>query len=452
MVREKGGKDNMKKIFRLFALPLFLLLTSCSSINLQSKANVIKEDTNIHNELFNEDNSVSYDLGIRQPRKLASDLVEPPIGMQFLNYPEETKNKYAVRFVAAIKSLDVTATWTRAVSDKYGTQSKTLTHDIEVTKAYRTLNNGGLISTCSEQYPGYEYYVVYTMYDIPSSHEDSYIMAYLTLSYGEETPVKSKAVVAQIKGDENGGHVFSFDIDSVTNNYFMAIDHESGPDTIWYGEAGAENLEHPELEDHAVFDNASMEFISNDTFGLFKLTSSEFVFCNYSTYLGSTASRFSKTAGTRDNYGQLYLPGKYSIYINYLEKGYIVPTDVETTISFVPNSDWLSNHYDVAPRFALYAFGGSAGEEWFDLTKKGAQNLYRIENFNIGTHTTVIFCRMDGRDGHSANNWSNKVNQTHNIVIDSGDGPATINLGKYNLSNDKSGGDTWDDFTGSWSA
>lgn len=432
----------MKKI--LFALSLLLLsLSSCSGISNKSnnKINNIKEDTYAHEELFGD---INQGINLREPRKLASDLVEPPIGVQFLSYEANATSFYAVRFVAAIKSLDITATWTRAVSDKYGTQTKTLTNNTEVSKAYRTLNNGGEISTCSSEYPGFEYYVVFTMYDIPTSQEDSYIMAYLTLSYAEETPVKSKGIVAQVKGT---GHSFSFDVDNVTNNYFLAVSHESGPDTIWYGEAGEEK----ENPDKAIFTNASMEFANNDTFGLFKLTTTEFVFCNYSSYLGATASRFTKTAGSRDNYGQFYLAGKYNIYVNYQDKVYVSPTNVKTTISFVPNSDWLSDHYEVAPRFALYAFGGTAGEEWFDLTKKGAQNLYYVNNFNIGTHTTLIFCRMDGRDGHSANNWGNKVNQTRNIVIDSGNGPTTINFGKYTLSDTKEGGNTWDDFTGSWS-
>ena len=432
---------NKRRLFLLLIMPLLFVVSSCSNISFNNKE-IIKEDTSLHEELFGNTDATSYDL---QPRKLASDLVEPPIGVQYLSYKEDTNDYYAVRFVAAIKSLDINARWTRAVSQKNGTQVKTLNSDTIVTKAYRTLNNGGVISTCSEEYPGFLYYVVFTMYDIPTSQEDSYVMAYLTISYGEETPVKSKAVITQIKGT---GHSFSFDVDRVTNDFFIAVDHETGPDTIWYGTAGEEK----ENPDKAVFTNDSMEFISGDVFGLFKLTTTSFIFCDYSTYLGSTASRLAKLNSTKDYYSQFYLTGKYHIYVNYEDKVYISPSDVETTISFVPNSDWLSVYESVTPRFALYAFGGSAGEEWFDLTKKGAQNLYYVNDFNIGTHTTIIFCRMDGRSGHEENSWSNRVNQTHNIVINSGDGPTTIKLNKYTLSTTKEGGDTWNDFIGSWSA
>ena len=422
-------------------MPLLFVVSSCSNIFLNNKE-IIKEDTSLHEELFGNDNTTSYDLNnnIRQPRRLAEDLVEPPIGVQYLSYKEDTKDYYAVRYVAAIKSLDINARWTRAVSQKNGTQVKMLNSDTIVTKAYRTLNNGGVISTCSEEYPGFLYYVVFTMYDIPTSQEDSYVMAYLTISYGEETPVKSKAVITQIKGT---GHSFSFDVDSVTNDYFIAIDHETGPDTIWYGAAG-EIKENP---DKAVFTNASMEFVNGDTFGLFKLTTTEFAFCDYPTYLGSTASKLAKLYSSRDNYGQFYLTGKYNIYVNYQDKVYISPTDVETTLYLVPNSNWTSTLNGHAPRFAVYAFGGSAGEEWFDLTKKGAQNLYYIDNFNIGTHTTVVFCRMDGNEDKLENNWDNKDQQTSNLVINDSSGPTVINQCKYTIADG-----TWSYGGGTWSA
>lgn len=435
---------NKRRLFLLLITPLLFVVSSCSNNSLNSKE-TIKEDTLIHEELFGNNDIASYDLNnsIRQPRKLVSDLAEPPIGVQYLSYKEDTKDYYAVRYVAAIKSLDINARWTRAVSQKNGTQVKTLNRDTVVTKAYRTLNNGGVISTCSEEYPGFEYYVVFTMYDIPTSQEDSYVMAYLTISYGEETPVKSKAVITQIKGT---GHSFSFDVDSVTNDYFIAIDHETGPDTVWYGEAG-EDKPNPEENDHAVFTNASMEFISGDTFGLFKLTTTEFEFCDYPTYLGSTSSRLAKLYSSRDNYSQFYLTGKYNIYVNHEDKVYISPTDVETTLSLVPNSNWTGTLNGHAPRFAVYAFGGSAGEEWFDLTKKGAQNIYYINNFNIGTHTTVIFCRMDGNSDKLANNWDNKDQQTNNLVINGESGPTTITQLKYTVAND-----TWSYGGGAWSA
>ena len=153
----------MKKI--LFTLSLLLLsLSSCTGIsNKSNNINNIKEDTYAHEELFG---GINQGIDLRGPRKLASDLVEPPIGVQYKYYEDGGNNYFAVRYVAAIKSLDVTATWTRAAVDKNGTQTKTLDH-VEVTKAYKTLNDGGDISTCASQYPGFEYYVVYTMYDIP---------------------------------------------------------------------------------------------------------------------------------------------------------------------------------------------------------------------------------------------------------------------------------------------
>ena len=113
----------------------------------------------------------------------------------------------------------------------------------------------------------------------------------------------------------------------------------------------------------------------------------------------------------------------------------------------MPNSNWTSTLNGHAPRFAVYAFGGSAGEEWFDLTKKGAQNLYYVNDFNVGTHTTIIFCRMDGNDNKLENNWDNKDQQTSNLVINDSSGPTVINQCKYTIADG-----TWSYGGGSWSA
>ena len=446
---------NKRRLFLLLIMPLLFVISSCSNISLTNKE-IIKEDTSLHEELFGNDNTISYDLdnSIRQPRRLAEDLVEPPIGVQYLSYKEDTTDYYAVRYVAAIKSLDINARWTRAVSQKNGTQVKALNSDTIVTKAYRTLNNGGVISTCSEEYPGFLYYVVFTMYDIPTSQEDSYVMAYLTISYGEETPVKSKAVITQIKGT---GHSFSFDVDSVTNDYFIAINHETGPDTIWYGTAG-EDKPNPEENDHAAFTNASMEFISGDTFGLFKLTTTEFVFCDYPTYLGTTATRFTKLYGSSDNYGYFYLTGKYNIYVNYQDKVYVSPTDVITTISFKPNSDWSTG----SATFAAYAFskndlGETTAHHWYALSS-ASQGFYTAD-INIGTYQAIIFCRMSPTMGTVTKNWyfddiNNGYgvwNQTKDLYIDNdATGPTNMRFRRYTLSTTKEGGDSWDDYTGSW--
>lgn len=441
------------KRLMLLALPILMVLSSCGNVSINNKEiDSIKEETSISNEIFGQEEQ-PYNLNIKGPRYAIEDLVEPMIGVQFKSYTESGTDYYAIRYVATIKGLDVTATWTRAVSDLNGNPTRSL-NTIPVTKAYKTLNDGGVISTCSIEYPGYEYYVVYTMYDIPATTDNGklYMMAYLTLSYAEETPVKSKAVVAQINGT---GRIFSFDTNRVTNDYFINIYHANEVDpllqnSIYYGTSG-EDKPNPAENDLAVFTDPEMEFVSGDRFGLFKYDGSSFKFCNFSTYFGSTAGRFTKTTNTSEYYGDLYLAGKYNIFINYLEKAYVNPTDVTTMISFVPNSDWLSVHYDIIPRFAIYAFGGSVGEAWFSLTKKGAQNLYQIENFNIGTYPTIIFCRMDPRSGYEANNWSNKINQTGNIEINGTSGPSRIDFNKYTLSNEKYGGDTWDNFIGSWS-
>ena len=444
MVIEKGGIHNMNKKL-LFVLPLFIVLPFCSHNNLIiNNKDIIKEDTTLHEEIFG-DNGIAYDLNnYRQPRKLASDLVEPPIGVQYKYYEDGGNNYFAVRYVAAIKSLDVTATWTRAAVDKNGTQTKSLDH-VEATKAYRTLNDGGDISTCASQYPGFEYYVVYTMYDIPDklNRGDIYLMAYLTLSYGEETPVNSHGIVTQIKGT---GLTFSFDVDSVTNNYFIDIHRNSGDDDIYYASAGTPNLDNPAQTDLAKF-TENMSFSNKDTFGIFKLSTTEFKFYDFTT-VSNTAGRFISLGGSKEQYSKFILNGSYHFYINYEDKIYVSPSDLELTFYLVPNDNWNQEGDSHAPRFALYAFDNNDHHTWVNMTlKAGESNVYQA-NINIGTYPSIKFVRMNGNN--EVNDWSNKYNETGNLdIVDTSNnsGPSTITFTKYSLSVG-----AWDGNNGTWGA
>ena len=447
----------MNKKLILLALPTLMVLSSCSNVSINpnnlNNINTIREDTTAHSELF-DDVAFDEELPLKQPLRAVEDLVEPQIGVQFKSYTEGGKDYYAVRYVAAIKGLDVTATWTRAVSEKNGNQIKTLSSETNATKAYKTLNNGGVISTASTEYPGYDYYLVYVMYDIPTSYGDAYMMAYLTLSYGEAAPVKSKAIVTQINST---GHRFSFNVDSVTNNYFIAIHHTEDEDTVYYGAAGVDKP-NPEENDHAVFENKA--FADGDTFGLFKLTSSAFIFCDYSTYLASSAARFTNLNGSVDQYGKMYLSGSYSLYVNYLDKVYVSPTDVTTTISFKPNTNWNT----ASATFAAYAFtkndlGETTASHWYALSS-ASMGFFKAD-INIGTYKAIVFCRMNPSEGHVDKNWYfdnvqdgyGVWNQTRDIYIDNDStGPTNISWRKYTLSDSMyDGGSSWDDYQGSWS-
>lgn len=83
------------------------------------------------------------------------------------------------------------------------------------------------------------------------------------------------------------------------------------------------------------------------------------------------------------------------------------------TFYLKPNSNWLEKGHGVDPRFAVYAFGGSQGEQWFDMTKV-ADGVYSVQ-IDVANFTTIIFCRMNGTT--TENNWDNRYNQTSNLSI-----------------------------------
>ena len=79
-------------------------------------------------------------------------------------------------------------------------------------------------------------------------------------------------------------------------------------------------------------------------------------------------------------------------------------------VYLIPNSNWKQ----AGARFAVYTFGGSA-EDWDSMTQV-ADGVYKIakSSFTSG-NTGLIFCRMD--PSATANNWTNKWNQTGDLSI-----------------------------------
>ena len=76
------------------------------------------------------------------------------------------------------------------------------------------------------------------------------------------------------------------------------------------------------------------------------------------------------------------------------------------TIYFKPPT---SGHWHQGnERYAVYSWGGSTGDTWHDLKDSDGDGVYSAE-IPAGD-TKVIFCRMN--KGATANNWSNKWNQS----------------------------------------
>ena len=436
----------MNKKLLLIALPALMVMSSCAGVNHAPKEEYFKEDTELHEEFFG--GLAPKRLGEPNDGPVTGDdwTKGPKVGVQFASYEKDVdpseavdmQTFYAVRFVAAIENTDgMTATWSRALSEKDSTQTKLMAHDKVSLAKYDSLNNNGTPAAAADEDDGnggkFEKYVVYSMYDIPATQDESYIAAYLTLTKAGEADVVSKVVAAQV----DGSHVFSFIPDEilVRNGYFL---QGSRFDII------PQDDEDP-AENNAVFSNLNLE--ATDEFGLFKFTDSCFQFFGNTTFLSSTSARFIK-ASSIDQYNQAYLDGEYNLYVNNINMVYTEPQSVDMDLYLVPNDNWKQDAYDHAPRFAMNAFGAS-DNDWFDLVETGTgTGIYKVKNdekINLGKYTTVIFCRMNGNDDKLENNWTNKINQTKDLVINGATGPANMSQLKYSVEG-------WDNGDGTWSA
>ena len=228
----------MKKKLLLLALPALMALSSCTYLAsgvAQPKGNFFKEEAAACEEVFGRVEAVK----LKNPnRSVSSDLAEPVIGVQYrakYQNPGDPAYYVAVRFVAAIKSLDVNAAWTRSVYDPYGDiygEERT----IATTQAYTQLNSDGAPITPAT-FAGdasYHYFVAYTLTDIPFGENNNYfVSAYVTLFDTESTlpSVSSLTMAAKIGGDvtvkfpkDQTGYFLAGTINGNSNSALSGVD------------------------------------------------------------------------------------------------------------------------------------------------------------------------------------------------------------------------------------
>ncbi|MEF2920220.1 MAG: fibro-slime domain-containing protein [Acutalibacteraceae bacterium] len=106
------------------------------------------------------------------------------------------------------------------------------------------------------------------------------------------------------------------------------------------------------------------------------------------------------------------------------------PTDPPSNlIYFKPSNEWKNDN----ARFAAYFFNGSVAETWISLTYDSSIGYYK-GTIPTGGYRSVIFVRMN--PSSTANNWTNKWNQTADLTIN----------GNCFVANNG-----WDGITGTWS-
>ena len=154
----------------------------------------IQESTVAEDDIFSKGRK-SFGAGkLRYAKDSKEDkehLTKPKIGYQMAHNEDGTK--VSIRFTAAINSLNVKATWKRAMYDSNGDVYEPLIEaDKSVTTAYTALINGENISYAVDELDDlgnkpFNYYVVYTLLNVPIEGYGSYFLdAFLTLSDGED--------------------------------------------------------------------------------------------------------------------------------------------------------------------------------------------------------------------------------------------------------------------------
>lgn len=392
----------MKKKMLLTIIPALMVLSACAGVAPQKEvAPLFKEDTLAHEELFDDAESIASKLGVKQPLRAASDMVEPQIGVQFKEYTDEldnTKNYCAIRYVAAIASRHVKAEWIRGVSrqDAYALKAKGIK---ESSVAYTSLSNNGTIIQAANG----SCFVVYTLYDIPlfdngdnKSCYWSYVAAGLKLTDldGQEQPVMSKVVAVEI----GKHHCFSFyekDLDS--NGYFIEgrINGSDNQVVALDGNVG-------ESDNHAV---KSLTLKANDIFGVFKWSGSEF------KYYGSFDRKYDgffleKVDTLSTNYSSVRVDGTYNLYVNSSDMFGLGAVSVTIDLYLDLASYWQNGD----EKIAIYYIKDSS---FHAPTEKISNSLYRF-NINVGEYPSFIFVRSDKTLAEGTYNW---WNQTQDIVF-----------------------------------
>ena len=391
----------MKKKFLLAAvLPALMVLSSCTS--LRAAGTVVKdpgilEDTLAHEEIFG---GVAEELKLDAPYRAIDSMSKPVTGVQ---YKEQDDGKFAIRYVAAITDyVGVEATWTRGVCYYYGNQYKTF-EEKPCEKAYTAISAEEGVELPSIAGPEYNYFVVYTLRNIPADQLDSYLFAYLTIKKGESED-RSLARISRL----GEGNTFTIDTET-TSGYFLQgyIREQYRIVPVATMESGDNYAQQEDLS-----------FNANDRFGLFKYQPAEPEKDEHFQCFGYNQLRRGAPFLSRvseSNYMKAPAAGTYKLYLTKSNEMHIVvPSDAKASgkFYFKPGSSWTS----ASPRYALYVFNDEAKtNDWISLSSVGS-GIYSCNAFSAVTWPNCILVRMN--PGNQTNNWENRWSKTKNLSLD----------------------------------
>lgn len=208
----KLGVNKMKKLRKLFILPLLALsLFNVNNTQLTNSQFQLEETTNDENivEIRKETTSTSNnDVKVSNILKVQAS--------------DEVNGKRSLRFVAGISSLSLKAHFHREeikVNDKVIMKA----NDIEVTCAYSKILNGTVEQTASDVFKNneYNYFIAYTLKDIPAEYWSTVINVSLVLEDGKQVATKKANVDAF---DESKTNKECFEFNKLDDgNYAIAM-------------------------------------------------------------------------------------------------------------------------------------------------------------------------------------------------------------------------------------
>ena len=393
----------MKKRIALIALPALMVLSACVGINASPKANLMTEDNLAHEEIFGAAVEAG-ELGLKKgsPNKLAFDSDFVKIGYQ-VNYDDkqdanDSNDTISIRFVAAIKNINVKAYWHRAIAQpngweganvegerwKYKLSDDVEALDIQSKKVYSSLTDGSHTLTAnSGDFVGYNGFVIYTLKDIPyATYLNSYLGAFVELrdAENESNKIFSDFFAVKIGTSDpyTSENAFAINVTEYNDKHFLQGKINGSANNITY------------LQDETTLDDGNnyasykdVTLKTGDSFGSFYFAynneGKHFIFCGHDDFFGESASIFDES-DVLDNYNTPKANGVYTLFIS---KG----TGEE-------------NHVFTEQDAADHAFSLNTLPNW--LNNDGAKIFANIERSNHSwIWVAVNFSRAEGDGG----NW-----------------------------------------------
>ena len=301
--------------------------------------NLLKDRVNFNESTLAEDatfskNNASVVAGRLNVKKQndANSLITPKIGYQ-MAYSDDN-SKVSIRYTAAISSLDVKATWTRAMYDAGGDVfAPYAAKEVEVTTAYTGLTNGGEITYATdilddEGNTPYNYFVVYSLLNVPVETYGTYFLdAYLTLSDGENEVVSKVGAI-----EFNEENSFSYDLGSVNDlnfklnetkkSYSIASTKKENYSITFGSEGNYKTNEHLNMGTCQFGDNGGNN--SQIKNGYFSIDVKAGAIVTVNGYRGYTSYTVSVNGGEASE--------------EITQETYVINADVDSTIVFTPVS------------------------------------------------------------------------------------------------------------------